>query len=94
MTNEGILGIDFLRMRGGKIDFCTYKFFLTGHPMLTRNGLDRNKCYRVLLAETIVIPAGSQVIAPGKISAGILLGGGWMEEGLYKPTGGKCVMVG
>ena len=94
MTNEGILGTDFLRMYGGKIDFCTNKFFLGGYPMSTRNGLDRNKCYRVSLAEKIVIPAGSQVIVPGKISTGILPGGGWMVEGLHKPPGGKCVMVG
>ena len=31
MTNEGILGTDFLRMHGGKIYFCTNKFFLGGH---------------------------------------------------------------
>ena len=43
VTNEGILGTDFLRMHGGKIDFCTNKFFLGCHPMSTRNGLDRNK---------------------------------------------------
>ena len=46
------------------------------------------------LAEKIVIPAGGRVIAPGKISAGILRGGGWMAGDLHKPPGGKCVMVG
>ena len=93
-TNEGILGTVFLRMHGGKIDIFTNKFFLGGHPMTTRNGLDRNKCYRVSLAEKIVIPAGGRVITPGKISAGILPDGDWMVESLHKPPGGKCVMVG
>ena len=60
VTNKGILGTDFLRMHGGKIDFCTNKFFLGGHLMTTRNGLARNKCYRVSLAEKIIIPAGDR----------------------------------
>ena len=47
VTNKGILGTDFLRMHGGKIDFCTNKFFLGGHSMSTKNWLDRNKCYQV-----------------------------------------------
>ena len=94
VTNEGILGTDFLGMHGCKIDFCTNMFFSGGHSMSTRNALDRNKCYRVSLAEKVAILAGSRVIAPGKISAGILPSGDWMVEGLHKPPGGKCVMVG
>ena len=62
--------------------------------MSNRNGLDRNKCYGVSLSEKVVIQAGSRVIAPGKISTGILPSGDWMVEGLHKPPGGKCVMVG
>ena len=45
VTNEGIFRTDFLRMHGGKIEFCTNKFFLGVHPRTTRNGLDRNECY-------------------------------------------------
>ena len=34
------------------------------------------------------------MVAPGKISAGILPDDDWIVEGLHKPPGGKCVMVG
>ena len=94
LTNEGILGTDFLRIHGGNIDFAKNKFYLGGKVMTTRDGLSRNKCYRVSLAEKVVIPAGSRKIVTGKIPAGVLPGGEWMVEALHKPPGGKCVMVG
>lgn len=94
LTNEGILGTDFLRIHGGNIDFANNKFSLGGKVVMTRNGLSRNKCYRVSLAEKVVIPAGSRMVVPGKVPAGVLPGGSWMVEALSKPPGGKCVMVG
>ena len=94
LTNDGILGTDFLRMHGGEIDFSRNKFALGGKTMKTINGLQRGKCYRVSVAEKVVIPAGSRMVVPGKVPAGILAGGSWMVEGLSRPPGGKCVMVG
>ena len=78
-------------MHGGRIDFVKNIFLLDGQAMKSRNGLDKNKCYRVSLAEKIVLTAGSCVVAPGKVPAGILPVGSWMVEGLHKPHGGKCV---
>ena len=94
LTNEGILGTDFLRIHGGNIDFAKNKFFLGGKAMATKDGLSRDKCYRVSLAEKVVIPAGSRKIVAGKVPAGVLPSGDWMVEALHKPPGGKCVMVG
>ena len=94
LTDDGIIGTDFLRMHGGNIDFSKNRFCLDGKAMTTRNGLARDRCYRVSLAEEVVIPAGSRMVVPGKIPAGILPKGSWMVDSLSKPPGGKCVLVG
>ena len=94
LTDDGILGTDFLRMHGGNIDFSKNRFYLDGRAMATRNGLARDRCYRVSLAEEVVVPAGSRLIVPGKIPAGVLPKGNWMVDSLSKPPGGKCVLVG
>ena len=62
--------------------------------MATRNGLAGNRCYRGSLAEQVVIPAGHQMVVPGKVPAGVLSGRSWMVDSLSKPPGVKCVMVG
>ena len=49
LTNDGILGVEFLRMYGGSIDFGGNNFSLDGKRMPTRNGLRRDRCYRVSL---------------------------------------------
>ena len=61
--------------------------------MATHNDLAGNICYRVYLAEEVVIPAGHWMVVPGKIPAGILPGGTWRVDSLKKTPGGKCVMV-
>ena len=71
LTNEGILGTDFLRMHGGNIDFSRNKFYLNGKVMATRDGLTRDRCYRVSMANEVIIPAGSRMIVSRKIPAGI-----------------------
>ena len=38
VTNEAILGTDFLRMHGGKIDFVENRFLQDGQLMRTCNG--------------------------------------------------------
>ena len=43
----------------------------------TKSGLSRNKCYRVSLAEKVVIPAGKRSREVPK--------GSWMVESLSKP---------
>ena len=62
--------------------------------MATCNGLTRNRCYKVPLAEEVVNPAGHRMVVPGKVPAGVLPGSSWMVDSLSKPRGGKCVMVG
>ena len=94
LTNEGILGTDFLRMHGGNIDFSRNKFYLDGKMMATRDGLTRDRCYRVSVADEVVVPAGSRMIIPGRVPAGVLPQGDWLVEPLSKPPGGKCVMIG
>ena len=73
LTNEVIMGTDFLRAYGGSI--ARNKVFLDGKTMATDNGLARNRCYRASLVEEVVTQAGHQMVVPGKVPGGILLGG-------------------
>ena len=81
LTNEGILGTDFLKVYGDCIDFARKKVSLDGQAMAIGNGFPGN---RVSLAEEVVIPAGA---GHWKALAGVLTEG-WCI------LGGKCVMVG
>ena len=94
MTNEGILGTDFLHVHHGQIDFSSKQFSLGGRMFFTKSGLSRNKCYRVSLAEKLVLTAGNRMRVAGTVPAGVLAKENWMVEYLSKPPGGKCVMVG
>ena len=50
LTNEGILGTDFLRIHRGNIDFAKNKFYMNGQLMLTRNGTMDKRCNRISVA--------------------------------------------
>ena len=75
-------------MPGGRIDFVENQFLLVGQAINNRNGLDKNKCYRVSLAEKIVIPicCGSREDASRRPPSWQLNGGGFPR--------GKCVLEG
>ena len=79
-------------MHGRRIDIVENKFIIDGQVIKTRNGLDKNKCFRVSQAEKVVISRG--VVAPGNMLAGILPAGSWMVEALHKSPRGMCVLVG
>ena len=91
LTNEGILGTDFLRMHGGRIDFANNKFYLGGKQMKTMDGLTRDRCYRVSVAEQVTIPAGSRMIIPGKFQLGYYQKEAGWSNLLANPQGKMCV---
>ena len=72
LTNESILRTDFLRAYGYSIDFARNKVCLDGEAMATHNGLAKNRYESVSLSEDTVIPAGHQMVVPGKVLAGVL----------------------
>ena len=47
-----------------------------------KSGLSRNKCYRLSLAEKVVIPAGNRMMVASKVPGGVLSKGSWMVESL------------
>ena len=94
LTNEGILGLDFLRLYQGVVDVGKQRVFLNGSIYAAKAKLGVRKCYRVSVREELVIPAGSRMLVPGKVPAGILPEGQWMLESMRKPPGGKCLLVG
>jgi transposase InsO family protein len=95
LTNDGILGMDFLRTYGGSIDLKSNKIILDGQEVPTQVALDGRKCYRVTLAAKTMVPAGHRVLVSGKVKTGVLsTKTDWMVESLSKPPGGKCLLVG
>ena len=58
LTNEGILGTDFLRKYEGSIDFARNKICLEGADMATHSGLASDGYYWFSFVEEVVIPAG------------------------------------
>ena len=94
LTNDGIIGTDFLRMYKGHINFADNLFSLEGKEMSTHQGLSRESCYRVSVAEKVVVPARSRMVISGRVSAGVLSNGNWMVDSLSNPPKGKCILVG
>ena len=94
LTNEGILGMDFLKMYGGTLDFKRNRLSLDGMEVPVQSLLDSKRCYRVVLKEEVVVPAGSRVVLDGKVKAGVLPVGPWMVEPLKKPLGKEMLLVG
>ena len=90
LTNEGILGIDFLRTHQGVVDIGKSRVFLGGSIHSAKAKLGVRKCYRVSLREEVIIPAGSRMLVPGKVPAGILPEGEWMVESMKKSPGGSA----
>ena len=90
ITNEGILGTDFLRMYIRRIDLVENRFLLDGQTMKIRNGLDRIND-RGRHQQKKGVKMGRRIMAPGKVPAGTLSADNWIMEGLHKPPGWICV---
>ena len=84
ITQAGILGLDLLSFHEGILDipkkklrFGTYEIAVTLENEATSN------CCRVLVAETVSIPSGQEVIVPGELH----VRGTGITQGLIEPSG-------
>ena len=92
ITNEGLLGMDFLQSHGMILDFARGKIILEGQEILAhcRTGITRT-C-RVMTAEHTIIPAGSRTLIEARTAKPLAVGD-WLIEPLHRPPGEQPVLT-
>ena len=59
ISNEGLIGTDFLRAHGIVIDFINTKVTSKGETIIAKCQEGQGRAHRVSAKETVVIPAGT-----------------------------------
>ena len=92
VTNDGLLGLDFLQGHGITINFATQQILCDGENIAAqvREGTDR--ACRVFVAEPLLIPARSRTIVEAKTTKP-LVSGNWLVEPLNHTPGNQPVIV-
>jgi transposase InsO family protein/predicted aspartyl protease len=93
ISDEGLLGTDFMKKHGMVIDFATNKLICNGETMEARCcAIGTDRVCRVIVAETTNIPPGCRMILQGK-STKPLADGTWLTEPLSHTPGQKPVIL-
>ena len=66
ISNEGLIGTDFLKTHRMILDFAANKVWCDGDLVVARCQEGTNRACRISVAETTVIPAGTRTILEGK----------------------------
>ena len=92
VSNQGMLGMDFLRAHNMVLNFATGHITCEGEEMVTRCQEGITRVCRVSTAEKVVIPANSRTVIQGR-STKPLACGSWLVEPLSKTPGNKPVLT-
>ena len=92
ITNDGLLGVDFMKKHNVVIDFARNQVTCDGKTLQTRFKQLNNRVCRVSLGETTVIPPSSRVILEGQTSKP-LADGMWMIEPLNHSPGYQTILT-
>ena len=92
ITNEGLIGLDFLTTHKLVLDFSTNKIFCNGEELVACCRVGTDRACRVSLVEPTIIPAGTRTIVQGKTNQP-LIPGSWMIEPLKQPTRERTVLT-
>ena len=93
ISNQGLLGLEFLQAGGLAIDFATQSITWGGRPVESHSRHITEQANRVMVAEDVVIPAGTRTVVPG-MSTRPLATGDYMMEPLEKSPGDQPLLVG
>ena len=93
ISNEGLLGMDFLQTHHMVIDFSTNKITCEGEVLIARCREGQNHACRVMVAEHVTIPPESRTIIQAQTKKP-LASGTWLIEPLSHTPGHKPVIVG
>ena len=92
ISNDGLLGVDFMKSHEVVIDFANNKVSCSGQVLPARFKQLHNRICRVSLSETTVIPASSRVLLKGQTSKP-LADGMWMIEPLDHSPGYQTLLT-
>ena len=93
ITNEGLLGMDFLKSHQMKIDFSSHQVTCEGEVITARCHEGHERSCRVTVSEHVTIPAGTRTIIQAKTRRP-LADGAWMVEPLSHTPGHLPVVTG
>ena len=92
ISNEGLLGVDFLRKHQLVIDFGRNRISCNGEEVIAHCRAGMHRACRVMVAEHTVIPAGTRTIIEAK-TAKPLANGSWVVEPLNRTPGEQPVLT-
>ena len=92
VTNQGILGIDFLQKYGMTLDFAKGKLMCEGNEIRAQCRTGTHRACRVSVSEHTVIPAGTRTIVQARATKP-LADGSWLVEPLSHTPGEKQVLT-
>ena len=68
ISNEGILGMDFLLAKVNSLNFKQLELKTDGGTIQCKTADDKSFCVRVVTTDSVQIPAGHEIIVPGRVS--------------------------
>ena len=92
ISNEGLIGIDFLTQHKVSLDFANKKISFHGEDFQAQCYDVRERACRIHVNEGVMIPAGTRRIIEAKASHPLATGS-WLVEPLEKTHGEKPVLV-
>ena len=92
VTNDGLIGIDFLSQHGVTLNFSTKTISFHGEDLEAQCNRTQEKACRIAVTESITIPAGTRKIVQAK-SSKPLATGSWLVEPLSRNHGEKPILV-
>ena len=92
ISNDGLLGIDFLKQHSFSIDFKTNQLICENETFSAYCKTGQYRACRVSMSEHTMIPAGTRTIVRAKTSKP-LAHGSWLVEPLSRPPGDQPVLT-
>ena len=92
VTNEGLIGMDFLLEHKVSLDFANKTVHFHGEDFQAQCNSTRERACRVAISEGVMIPAGTRMIVEAKASHPLATGS-WMVEPLQRSHGESSVLL-
>ena len=92
ISNDGLLGMDFLKAHEFSIDFKHNRLFSHHESIKAHCVMGQNRACRVAVAENSIITAGTRTIIQARASK-TLAHGSWLIEPLSKQPGNQPVLI-
>ena len=92
ITNDGLIGMDFLTEHKVSLDFGSQKITFRGEDLEAQCNSTQERACRIAVSEGVVIPAGTRMIVQAKASHPLATGS-WLVEPLQRIHGEKPVLL-